>query len=304
MTGMADEPNGIILTTVHDDLERLDELLGRALYSHLRGMGRITEFRRGAVQRAFAMYEEAGKTGADELQIGGFGLLVNQRTLLAVEDLGALIYALSGPSAERWTRFSSHNPSDLDTAFEEVVFKRIKVRQLFHLPSDDVIANAPNLSAVQQQAARHLRDITAEKLKAQLEYVAAYWIFRRESAKALAHGWTVVAAPHIFDPPGAGELAEQIPADTPRPFVVALVSTEDRPKKIVQTKPYLIDLRHEDVEAVRLTTEIACDLLDTLADTWLTAARSRSDFRLQTTYSQDLPPEERAVLEELKIDRG
>jgi hypothetical protein len=301
---MADEPDGIIFTTVHADLEYLDEVLDRALYSHLRGMGRITEFRRGAVQRAFAMYEEAEKAGVDELLIGGFGLLVNQRTLLAVEDLGALIYSLSGPPSERWTRFSSYVPTDLDASFKEVVFKSIKVRQLFDLPSDDAIANVPNLSEAQCQAAKHLRDITAEELKIQLDFVAAYWLFRREPAKALAHGWTVVAAPHIFDPPGAGELAEQISADTPRPFAVALVSTEDRAKRSVQTKPYLIDLRHEDVEAARLTAEIACDLLDTLADAWLEAASSRSDFRLQAAYSHHLPPEERAVLEELKIDRG
>jgi len=250
------------------------------------------------------MYEDAQKRGEDELRTGGLGLLVNQRTLLAVEDLGALIYALSGSASDRWTRFTSYGPRDLDASFKDVFIKRIKVRQLFELPSDDAIAQVLDLTESQRHAATHLRDITAEELKNQLDFVAAYWIFRREPAKALAHGWTVVAAPHIFDPPGAGELAEQIPADTPRPFAAALVSTQDKANREVQTKPFVIDLRYDDVESVRLTAEIACDLLDALADTWLEATGSGSDFRLQASYSHRLLPDERAALEELKIDRG
>jgi hypothetical protein len=77
-----------------DDQERVVREVGQAFYTHLRGLNRVADVRYEAVERAIALYEKAQAAGEAEPQVGGYGLLVFQRTALVCEDLLAVLWAL------------------------------------------------------------------------------------------------------------------------------------------------------------------------------------------------------------------
>ena len=57
----------------------------------------ITDFRRDAIHRAERLYDERLAGGAREEEMSGLGLLVLQRAMFAVEDLGGLLHAFTDP---------------------------------------------------------------------------------------------------------------------------------------------------------------------------------------------------------------
>lgn len=72
---------------------------GAVLYAHLRAVLSITDFRRDAIRRAERLYGEHVAAGVSEEEVSGLGLLVLQRAMFAVEDLGGLLHAFTDPAS-------------------------------------------------------------------------------------------------------------------------------------------------------------------------------------------------------------
>jgi hypothetical protein len=86
---------GFTLTNI--DASYVEKRGGVELFAHLGGAPARVEYRRRAIQRALgAIRGSRGRGETGSCEVGGFGLIVLQRALLAAEDLGGLLYALWG----------------------------------------------------------------------------------------------------------------------------------------------------------------------------------------------------------------
>src|SRR5437879_28349 len=96
------------LVVVHHDHAYVERRGGWEFWVHTRGAPARVEYRRQAIARAHDLYG-AHEEGKPEPEVGGLGLLVLQRALLAVEDLGGMLHALAGPGPETWERLRRAN---------------------------------------------------------------------------------------------------------------------------------------------------------------------------------------------------
>src|SRR3954462_1347170 len=109
----------LAVTIEHDDPGYVEDRGGYALLSHLRGAPARVAHRRETIQRALDAFESAERDGQPDPEIGGRGLLLLQRALLAAEDLGGLLHAFAGP--DPWQRLRTARIPELDAAFERSV---------------------------------------------------------------------------------------------------------------------------------------------------------------------------------------
>jgi hypothetical protein len=279
------------------DSSYIEEKLGRELYSQMRGMPRVAEFRRQAVARAYRLYEQAVATGASEPEATGVGLLTLQRALLACEDLGALLYALGGKS--HWLRFTSYTATDLDETFAALQARDLDVRTLWSMPSDEAIAAEPGITDDQREAMRKLRELTAAEIEERLDSISSFWVLQRVSIKNISHGFSVVPAIFLVEHPGAGVLSDQVDLDHKRPFAASLVSSLDEETRTVETTTYTIDLSGEAIGLARDIAETACDLLERLAEAWRVAVESHNLFVLRKDLIERLSDDGQAAIAQL-----
>ncbi|MBS1675805.1 MAG: hypothetical protein JST08_00320 [Actinobacteria bacterium] len=254
----------IRLQTLGADAGYVEQKLGPELYSQLGGMRAIAEFRLDAVERAGRLYDEAASRAAAEPEMTAHGLLVLQRTLLVCEDLGALINALA--NEPDWLRFTSYAAWELDETFSALVESRLDVPELWLMPTDKAIYQEEGWTDAQRRALRRLREISARELEQEIEMVAGFWLFHRRSIKNVMHGFSLVPACFLLDPPGGGILSEQVDLIQKRPFAASLVSELDDDKQTVITTTYTVDLTAEAVAAVRKIAAGAANLLTRLAE--------------------------------------
>lgn len=279
------------------DAAYVEEKLGRELYSQLRGIPQVAAFRRSAVARAHGLYEQAVVDGAPEPEVTGLGLLTLQRTLLACEDLGALLYALGGEP--HWLRFTSYTAPDLDVTFTALRIRVLDVRRLWSMPTDKSIAAEPDLTDEQRAAMQNLRELTAAEIEAQIDTVSEFWAAHRVSIKNVSHGFSVVPATFLIEHPGAGVLSEQVDLDHGRPFAASLVSTLDEETRTVETTTYTIDLAAPAIGAIRTIAETACGLSERLAEAWRVVVESHNLFVLRKDMIERLNEEEQAAIAQL-----
>jgi hypothetical protein len=289
----------ISLRTSGVDVGYVEERLGREFYSQLRGTSRVAEFRRAAVARAHGLYEEAAANGAPEPEITGLGLLVLQRALLACEDLGALLYALA--EEPHWLRFTSYRAEDLDAIYALILERGVDVRDLWGMPTDEAIASESGHSEVQREAFKKLRELTATELESELEVVANFWTRNRTAIKNVMHGFSVVPATYLVEPPGAGVLSKQVELGHERPFAASLVSEVNDEERSVETTTYTVDLNAAAITAVRDIADSACTLLDRLADAWRVSVSTRHAFILRDDLAHRLSPEEQEAVADFMI---
>jgi hypothetical protein len=289
-----DRVSDAIRLRTQGDAEYIREKLGVELFSQLRGSPRVAEFRRGSVARAYGLYEQAVVDQKPEPEITGLGLLVLQRALLACEDLGALLHALAGE--QHWMRFTSYTAEDLDLTFAALRSRQLDVRELWSMPTDESLTIEPDLDDIQRAAMRSLRELSAEDIEGQLDAVAHFWEINRASVKNVMHGFSVVPAEFLIEPPGAGVLSEQVDLGTERPFAASLVSELDETTRTVATTTYAIDLTPTAVGAVRDAAEIACELSDRLAEAWRVALSTNNLFVLRKDLIEQLSAEEQATI--------
>lgn len=282
----------IRLTTRDADPAYIEEKLGQELYSHLRGTDNVADFRRHAATEAHRLYEEAKASSAAEPELGGLGLLVLQRALLATEDLGAVLWALA--DEPRWLRFTSYRPDDLDHIYGDLARGNLSVDELWLLPPESALRE--ELPVDTTEAALRLRHLTAKHLNEQLDLVAAYWLGHRVGVKAVMHGFGLISSDALEDPLGAGILNEIISKPPNKPFAVSLVSRVDRGQEHVETTHYVLDLSPPAVAHARATAEVACDLLESLASARVFAVQTQHAYVLGDDLVGYLTPEERRVL--------
>ena len=273
---------------------------GGAWYTHLQGAERIVEFRLRAVGRAFDQYQEALSSGLDEPHIAGVALVVLQRTTFAVEDLGGLAYAALG--ADPWGRLSGYYARDLDSLFASIFERRQPVADLLPLPTDEEFDASPKLDIAGRAVARKLRDITIERIEPLFDFAASFWMAHREAVKTTMHGFGIVAAEHLLTPPGGGQLSEFVPAETQRPFAVALISRDDATNQHAETRYEILDLTSSYVELVKRTAIVAGELYLLLARAHRGALRLGHPWTLPNAYAGDLSDDERAILERAAAD--
>lgn len=278
------------------DASFIEKATGPAFYTHLRGAERIVEFRLRALGRAHEQYEQARVNDSPEPEVAGFGLLVLQRVFLIVEDLGGLMYAVTGP--DPWKRLTSYYAPELDEVFLAVLERRIDLLELLAVPTDEELEASPKLEEHGRAVARKLRDITLKEVRPLFDFAASFWMSHREAAKTTMHGFGVVAAEHLIAPPGGGELSELVPMEAGRPFALALVSREDQAALQVETKHHPLDLTPANVEMVRNTGIAAGELYLLLARAHRGALRLGHPWTLTNAYADRLSAEERETLAE------
>jgi hypothetical protein len=282
----------------HADAGYVEEKLGMEFYSQLGGIRAIAEFRLGAVERVGALYEAAISRGdAEEPEVTALGLLVLQRALLACEDLGALIHALV--EEPHWDRFTSYSMRELDETFAGLLARRLDVRRLWLMPSDELIDGEERWDEQQGRAIRHLREISTRELELEVDIVARFWGFHRRSIKNVMHGFSLVPAHLLLDPPGAGVLSEQVDHAQERPFAASLVSEVDEENRIVKTTTYAVDLTLDGINAVRTIAAAATSLLARLADTRRFAVETRHHYVLSQDFADRLTSVERESLTDI-----
>jgi len=289
-----DESIGVVelrLRVTGADPAHVDATLGAPLSSHLESVYQLVPWRLAAVDRAHQMYTRAVADREEEPRVTGLGLLVLQRAALAVEDLGGVLYALTGPNM--WERLVSYRVPDLDHLFRAAAQRELDARPLYCLPDDRELAE--HASSARLTALTRLRDLTLEDLQTKLQYVGAYWMAFRPVAKATMHGFALVAAQHLLEPPGAGELSELGNLDRTRPFAVALISEEQRDNRI-HTVWHPIDLTPPTIDEMVRTSKVAADLLLTLASFRLKALREKLTILVPMTHAHHLTQEERDAL--------
>ena len=206
----------------HDDPGYVEARGGFALLSYLRSGAERSAHRREAIDRALTLFEQAERDGKPDPEVGGLGLLVLQRALLAAEDLGALVHGLLGP--DPWLRLRNARIREIDEAYGRALrdFDDALVK-VFVLASEQQIDEGA-ATVDQRVALKELRVREARRWHRMLERVAGFWFGNRNAAKATMHGYPVVAGAHLHGPPPAGVLAAGVPPLAYR-FAMAITST-------------------------------------------------------------------------------
>jgi hypothetical protein len=192
----------------HHDHVYVERRGGWELLTHLRGGGVRADYRRRAADRSLKRFEEAREAGAPDAEVGGHGLLVLQRALLAAEDLGGLLHAFADP--DPWSALRRTRIPTLDKAFARAAEDpRVVLEEAFRLTNEDHLLDEGHTDE-QLVALGRLRSRTYSCWARMLHRVAELWANTAPIAKATMHGFPVLAGSLVLGPPSAGQLAETV----------------------------------------------------------------------------------------------
>lgn len=251
----------------------VDSEIGWEMYVHLRGASANVELRRSGIERACGRYELAG-TETPSTQTA-MGLLVLQRAMLAVEDLGAILFALeANPS---FPRLLAYRLPEVAAAFDGLVSEVGAFQRTFRLPSREVIRAEPGLSAVEKSAMVRLLDLTTRRLTGDIVGLWAFCHHFHTLAKKVGHGVGFVAGEHAIDG-DAGMIGAQVPNGFPRPFAVALDTTFDHDARSAHTVVTPIDLSPAAVADFCTAGMTACAITESLASCRVVLLCSQQPF--------------------------
>ncbi len=274
---------------------------GAALYAHLRAVLSITDFRRDAIRRAERLYDERLAASADEREISGLGLLVLQRAMFAVEDLGGLLHAFTDPPS--WSGLVSYNLDGLSGTFDALFAGGDEaIAQVYLLPPDDALEAEPDLTAEQREAVRALRNEALRQTRERLERVAELWGMLHRQAKKTVHGLGFLAGTIVIEPPGAGRIGQLLGDQQERPFVISLETTVNDKAGQVNTELQAIVVDRTNVGVFVDAGLAACDASDFFASGRLHGLQTNHAFTLPIGVIDDLPAETAAVLRDLFND--
>jgi hypothetical protein len=246
----------------HHDHNYVEKRGGWELYTHLRAAGSRVKARREAIDRAARLYDAAlGDDGSSDNERNGRGLIVLQRTLLALEDLGGLLHAFAGP--DPWDRLRSATYDQMDAAFHAGGADPDEAIVRLGLASRKMLEEE-GLSGEQIEAVWRMREFTAERWRRGLKTAATRWLTQRVVAKATMHGFPIISGPHVVGPPAAGELVRNMSLPDTTKFVMALVS-EARPAEI-ETQRLIVTLDDSEVQAIRRDGRAAARLYGELCE--------------------------------------
>ncbi len=290
----------------HSDHAYVERNGGFALLTHLRGAEPRARYRTMSLERALARFRAAEDARQPESTVGGLGLVVLQRALLGVEDLGGLLHAFSGE--DPWRRLVRSNAAHLDRAFEHAVRNPDStIRDVFLLPAPEALRDE-DLSAEEAVVLQRLRSRTASRWRAMLSRAAVFWLSLRRAGKATMHGFPFVAGEHIVGPPAAGELADHVNEMPPGRFALGLFSKLTPPSGASQghalTETFWLPLMREAVEQYRHDAVAALRLYSELAELRATATMNAHAATIPLALTATLPDPDRDVLRALLARTG
>lgn len=260
-------------------------------------MPAIVDFRRAALTRAAALHVVGADGADDECRQGALALLVLQRAMLAVEDLGGLLFALEEPAS--FQRLISYNLDDLSAVFARVFADPALTPALFGLATADAIAAEPGLDDEQREALRQLSAITLTRVDAQLATVRPFWDSLRDEAKKTMHGLAFVAGRYAVEPPGAGMISRALESTPARPFAVPLTTRVDHAIKHVNTEVGTVALTGDDVDRFVAAGEAALDATEVLIGGRLHGLETNHAYTVPKIYLDQLASAQRAALASL-----
>jgi hypothetical protein len=278
------------------DAGYVEEKVGAELYVHLRAVPAIVDFRRAAIERASSLHADCDP--ADECRRGALGLLLLQRAMFAIEDLGGLLYALDEPPS--FERLVSYGLRDISTTFARLFADPELTPRLYGFGSAASIDDEPGLRDEQRQALKHLATITQMRVDGSLAKVRVLWDASHDDAKKTMHGLAFAAGRYAVEPPGAGMMTRALPPNHPRPFAVPLTTRIVDPlARHVNTEVGVLSLTPGDVERFRGGGLAACEATEVLVGGRLHGLETNHAFTVPKTYLDQLAPEHRAAIEPL-----
>lgn len=274
----------------------VEEKVGGELYVHLRAVPAIVDFRRAAIERAYSLHAECDPT--DECRRGALGLLVLQRAMLAVEDLGGLLHALDPPPS--FERLVSYGLREISTIFARLFADPALTPQLYGLASAAAIDDEPDLTDEQRKALKHLATITQIRVDGLLAKLRVLWEASYEDAKKTMHGLAFAAGRYATEPPGAGMITHALPRNHPRPFAIPLTTRIVDPlARHVNTEVGALALTPADVDRFRDAGLAACEATEVLVGGRLHGLQTNHAFTVPKTYLDQVAPEHQGAIEPL-----
>lgn len=274
------------------DAGYVTEKVGVEIYVHLRAVPAIVDFRRAALERAAALH--AACDPLDECRLGALALLVLQRAMLAVEDLGGLLYALDEPAS--FERLVSYDLDDISALFARLFADPTLTPIIYRLPTAEALADEPGFSDAQRQALAQLAAVTLVRVDGQLATVQAFWDSLRDEAKKTMHGLAFVAGRYAVEEPGAGMITRALPGDQVRPFAVPLTTRVDQVSRNVNTEVGTVALTAADVGAFVAAGRAALDATEVLGGGRLRGLETNHAYTVPKTYLDQLGPSDRDTL--------
>ena len=277
------------------DPAEVDRTIGPEFYTHLRLVPDLVEMRIAAIDRVHQRYASSVLAGPADACVEQLALLVLQRSILASEDLLALLHALR--ASDPWLALTGYTADDLDRMAKVMFDRRGDLEGAFRLPTDEQLA-APEeeLDDVAQSATRNLRTASRARLSERLQRVAAFWLARQSPAKATMHGWPLISSLHLGGVTG-GLLSEQVQVRPAGPFAVTLFSEVSEEHSHVETTSEVIELGATEVANFADCGKQAAGIARLIAEAQLSWYQSGRPFGLPLIGLVDLAPEDRAVLE-------
>lgn len=269
----------------------VEEKVGAELYVHLRAVPTIVDFRRRSLERAYERY--CACDDAEEGRRGALGLLVLQRAMLAVEDLGGLLYALAEPSFERLV---SYELPDIGASFARLFSDASATPDLYRLVTADAVDAEPGLDEVQRRAMKKLAAITQTRIDAELVKVERFWQAAHDEAKKTMHGVAFLEGRYAVEEPGAGMISRLVARDHSRPFALPLTTRVDHAGRHVNTEVGALALTAEAVRDFREAGLAACTATELLVSGRLHGLETNHAYTLPLLYLDQLDADDREAL--------
>lgn len=273
-------------SVAHHDHGYVKRRGGQELLAHMSGASARAGYRVAAIARSLRAYEQADDAGKPATEVGGLALIVVQRALLAAEDLGGLLHAFAGPKP--WDRLRATKIPDLDAAFRSVLADpRKTLHEAFRVPTDEHLRDE-HLDDAGRLAFMRLRERVTDRWETMLQRPARLWLAHREVAKAMMHGFPLLAGEHVIGPPGAGELSDGMrwPSGL---FAVAVTSSER--DRHVSVNRHLIALDRDNVRRFdrdgRTAAKLAAELCSLHASSIMDGCAATLSTELLPTLSSD-----------------
>ncbi len=251
-------------------------------------------YRREAIDRAYARFVYAEDAGRSDAEIGGLGLLVMQRALLAAEDLGGLLHAFRAPDS--WARLVRATVPELDEAFENALVNPRDALAAFRLIDRDALESEV-FNVDERAALEHLIELTERRWRALLRSAAELWLTHGRSGKATMHGFPVVAGEHVLGPPPAGDLAADIEPSPHGRFAI-VVSSHVRGTHVI-TDRTSVRLDRQAVLAMRGQGRTAARLVRELCEAQAGTIMSGHRVAVPLAQLDQLSETERRIVEVL-----
>ncbi len=269
----------------------VEEKVGAELYVHLRAVPTIVDFRRTALERAYGRYQACDSF--HEGRLGALGLLVLQRSMLAVEDLGGLLFALEKPSFERLV---SYELPDIGATFARLFSDASATPDLYRLVTADAVDAEPGLDDGQRRAMKRLAAITQTRIDAELATVERFWRAAHDEAKKTMHAVAFLEGRYAVEEPGAGMISRLVARDQRRPFALPLTTRVDHAGRHVNTEVGALPLTAEAVRGFRDAGLAACTATELLASGRLHGLETNHAYTLPLAYLDHLAPDDREAL--------